>query len=302
LSGEGRGWKRGKMNGGRWTSDEASKRRRSERDNGIVRINGLTPHEGLVDIGGQLGQTEVYLVRPREISSAPTPRPLESLPPIDVTPASTIEVLRSLVRRDDTTAMAVRLAALVFGSLDDHETLYREGYTGQEIDIAYASNTHSKAVMDELEDMYKVGNPPEGTDFMAVIKKAVVFRDHELKLAQPCVASFITAVAPNYDKLCEATCQRHAEDMLDERIAGILKVAHAYGFTVLVLGAFGCGNRRNPPEIVAGIFKKYLVEQGWAKCFARIVFAIYTTPEFSRNDPVYKAFHDVFGSSEDRRT
>jgi uncharacterized protein (TIGR02452 family) len=247
-----------------------------------------------VDIRRLLEQTEVLLVPPDRPATIPTPRPESKMSEIKITPKSTIEVVRRLAPRPDDASEKVRVAALVFGSLDDHETLYREGYSGQEIDIAYASNTHSKAVMDELEDMYKVGDPPEGTDYIAVTKKAVVFRDHELKLAQPCVASFITAVAPNYERLLFARGEVEARKVLDERIARILVTAHSSGFNVLVLGAFGCGNRRNPPEIVAEIFNDYLVNKQLGRCFREIVFAIYTPPEPAGDSAVLNAFTAVF--------
>jgi hypothetical protein len=42
----------------------------------------------------------------------------------------------------------------------------------------------------------------------------------------------------------------------------------------LVLGAFGCGAFKNPPELVSGIFKNILKNEGYKEHFSKIVFAV----------------------------
>lgn len=39
-----------------------------------------------------------------------------------------------------------------------------------------------------------------------------------------------------------------------KRIKNILKVALERRVDILILGAFGCGTFRNPPELLAGVF------------------------------------------------
>ena len=65
----------------------------------------------------------------------------------------------------------------------------------------------------------------------------------------------------------------------------ILAVAAANEADVLVLGAFGCGAFRNPPEIVAKAYRELLPE--FDGCFERVEFAVYCTPQARGN---YEAF------------
>ena len=65
----------------------------------------------------------------------------------------------------------------------------------------------------------------------------------------------------------------------------ILAAAAANEADVLVLGAFGCGAFRNPPEIVAKAYRELLPE--FDGCFERVEFAVYCTPQARGN---YEAF------------
>ena len=57
---------------------------------------------------------------------------------------------------------------------------------------------------------------------------------------------------------------------------------------VLILGAFGCGAFRNPPEIVAKVF--YNVMQDYLCYFDTIEYAVYHTEREVTN---YEAFEKV---------
>jgi uncharacterized protein (TIGR02452 family) len=61
--------------------------------------------------------------------------------------------------------------------------------------------------------------------------------------------------------------------LMRERIRTTLHMAHAQGNNAVVLGALGCGAFYNPPEHVAQIFKE-VIEQEFAHCFEKIVFAV----------------------------
>ena len=57
----------------------------------------------------------------------------------------------------------------------------------------------------------------------------------------------------------------------------------------MVLGAFGCGAFRNPPEVVAKLFKEAVDDFGLL--FETIEFAVYHTPRETNN---YDSFVNAF--------
>lgn len=58
------------------------------------------------------------------------------------------------------------------------------------------------------------------------------------------------------------------------RIRNILEAAIDNEIEVLILGAFGCGAFKNPPEVVARAFRQVLEEVRYHTAFGKIVFAI----------------------------
>ena len=80
------------------------------------------------------------------------------------------------------------------------------------------------------------------------------------------------------------------ERLLTSRIRRIFEVAAANENDVLILGAFGCGAFRNPPEIVAKIFNA--VMQDFLCHFETIEYAVYHTERELAN---YEAFKEIMG-------
>lgn len=81
------------------------------------------------------------------------------------------------------------------------------------------------------------------------------------------------------------------EKLLEKRIRRIVSVAAAEGNEVLILGAFGCGAFRNPPQIVAKAFHKVVAE--FQKHFEVIEFAIFHTEYETENFKAFKREFDV---------
>lgn len=80
----------------------------------------------------------------------------------------------------------------------------------------------------------------------------------------------------------------HLESLHVDRWGQILRAA-AGRADVLVLGAFGCGAFRNPPQIVANAFKRLQREDSYlVEAFEEIVFAVYCPPQDSTN---YRIFY-----------
>ena len=109
----------------------------------------------------------------------------------------------------------------------------------------------------------------------------------------------ITCAAPNLRECPSNAMNPHAGDkaakvtpaelekLLTSRIQRIFEVAVANGNEVMILGAFGCGAFRNPPEIVAKVFKS--VMQNYTKYFDVIEYAVYHTEREIAN---YEAFRN----------
>ena len=86
------------------------------------------------------------------------------------------------------------------------------------------------------------------------------------------------------DKAAKITASE-LEKLLTARIRRIFEIAVANGNEVLILGAFGCGAFRNPPELVAKVFNK--VMQNHLYYFDTIEYAVYHTEREVAN---YEAF------------
>ena len=81
------------------------------------------------------------------------------------------------------------------------------------------------------------------------------------------------------------------EELHIQRARRILEIAAARGNDVVILGAFGCGAFRNPPEIVAKAMKQAVKE--YRHFFKIIEFAVYCSPRDERN---YEVFKRVLGN------
>ena len=80
-------------------------------------------------------------------------------------------------------------------------------------------------------------------------------------------------------------------ELFKKRIKNIFEVARENQVEILILGAFGCGAFKNPPEVVAEAFQQVIVEQNYLREFKHIVFAIKPTGE---DCPNVKAFAGKF--------
>ena len=83
------------------------------------------------------------------------------------------------------------------------------------------------------------------------------------------------AMNPNAGTTAAKISATELEKLLTSRIRRIFEVAVANGNEVLILGAFGCGAFRNPPELVAKVFHN--VMQDYLGYFETIEYAVYHT-------------------------
>ena len=115
--------------------------------------------------------------------------------------------------------------------------------------------------------------------------------------------NILTCAAPNLRERLSNLMNPHAgykqvkvtpdelETLLTSRIRRIFEVAVANQNEVLILGAFGCGAFRNPPEIVAKVF--YNVMQDFMGYFDTIEYAVYHTEREAANYEAFKRFMNV---------
>ncbi len=78
-----------------------------------------------------------------------------------------------------------------------------------------------------------------------------------------------------------------------QRVERIFRVAAANGADVLILGAFGCGAFRNPPELVAQAFKT--VQKKYEAYFDVVEYAVFCGGHETQN---YDAFCNMFGTEK----
>lgn len=115
--------------------------------------------------------------------------------------------------------------------------------------------------------------------------------------------NILTCAAPNLRERPNNPMNPHAgytqvkvtpdelEALLTSRIKRIFEIAVANENEVLVLGAFGCGAFRNPPEIVAKVF--YNVMQDYLCYFDTIEYAVYHTEREEANYDAFKRIMNV---------
>ena len=93
----------------------------------------------------------------------------------------------------------------------------------------------------------------------------------------------IVSAAPQLDRDFDAKEYRR---IMEPRIKKVLDVAAKENVEVLILGAFGCGAFRNPPEIVANIFNSLIRNYN----FEIVEFAVYCRDDTKNFDVFWKEF------------
>jgi len=75
-----------------------------------------------------------------------------------------------------------------------------------------------------------------------------------------------------------------------QKIRTMFRIALSNGHNAIVLGAWGCGDGRTPPEQLAEIFRNILIEDEFRNKFVKVVFAIFM------NNRALRAFRRTFGT------
>jgi uncharacterized protein (TIGR02452 family) len=146
---------------------------------------------------------------------------------------------------------------------------FLNGARAQEEVLCRSSALYATLQGDPMYAAHRRRPQPDSTDWAILSPDVPVFRDDEgTALDVPWMLNIVTCAAP----YAPALGQPRAGDLLEARIRRVLAIARAYGYSALVLGAWGCGAFGNDPERTARDFKTALGEQ--AGSFAEVVFAI----------------------------
>ena len=188
-----------------------------------------------------------------------------------------------------------RVAVLNFANAYSPGGGVTRGAMAQEECLCRSSNLYSALTLPYLIRNYYKHNEKTtgdmGTDAVIYSPGVTVFKSDDaipVPLAKPFYVDVLTCAAPyvNPDRKKPIPHEK-LEDTFNHRIRNILEVAATNGADNLVLGAFGCGAFNNPPDLVAGCFRYYLMDKGYRDYFKRVVFAI---KGGGRN---YEVFRDI---------
>lgn len=190
------------------------------------------------------------------------------------------------------------------------------GAVAQEESLCRSSNLYPCLTKPEVYDnfyMYNHSRDGYYSDRLIYTENVTVFKtDDRIPVYTDdwfCV-DVITCPAPNLNCLPRLDVHR-LRKIFENRIRNIFAVAESYGVEALVLGAFGCGAFRNPPELVAKAFEHQIYEGDYKNTFREIVFAIGTFNERDQenlhvfrailapwqNNPLYGRKISVLGDS-----
>jgi len=168
---------------------------------------------------------------------------------------------------------------------------FLSGAKAQEEVLCRSSALYLTLVGDPMYEAHSKRPEPDSTDWAIYSPDVPVFRtDDGTALEEPWLLSFISCAAP----YAPAIGQPRSGDLLQRRIHRVLNIARSYGYSALVLGAWGCGAFGNDPRRTARDFREAL-ETEFDGAFSDIVFAI---TDWSSERRFLGPFRDVFGSVE----
>lgn len=235
-------------------------------------------------------QTELFSPEEQEALFA-EPGPPGGPPRIEVLDATTQDAAQALAREPGGVVL------LNFASAKNPGGGFLGGAKAQEEEVCRCSGLYP--VLARQPRYYEANRAQRSalyTDHLIYSRDVPFFRiaTKAPLLAEPFVASVITAPAPNAGALLQN--EPGAVPLIPETFArrwrNVLTVAHARGHRTVLLGAWGCGAFHNDPEIAASTVAPWLKSPRFAGCFDRVVFAI---PDGGRSGVNLAAFRRHFG-------
>lgn len=165
------------------------------------------------------------------------------------------------------------------------------GARAQEEVLCRSSALYRTLVDDQMYEEHRKRQRPDSSDWAIYSPDVPIFRkDDGTEIEHPWLLSFITCAAP----YAPSIGQPEAGDLLQRRIHRVFSIAKAFGHSVLVLGAWGCGAFANDPQRTAWDFRQAL-ENDFRGTFSDIVFAI---TDWSADRKFLGPFQAVFASND----
>ena len=226
----------------------------------------------------------------------PTPKAKSSLAKIIVSKKRSFEAARQYV--------GYETCVLNFASSTNPGGGVAWGSTAQEECLCRCSSLYSNLIVKENWNQFYVPhreqNNPLYNDDCIYTPDVLVFKTDtrfpELMEQEDWLqVNVITCAAPNLrtdrdgNKRVRIT-DAELEKLHIKRMRRILSIAASRGNDVVILGAFGCGAFKNPPEVVARAMKKAVQE--FRNYFEVIEFAVYCSPRDEQN---YTTFKRILG-------
>lgn len=165
------------------------------------------------------------------------------------------------------------------------------GARAQEETLCRSSGLYLTLEGDPMYAAHLLRPLPDSTEWAILSPNVPVFRrDDGTTETAPWLIDVITCAAPVAPRVGE----KEAAQLLGDRIGRVLAIADAYGYTSLVLGAWGCGAFGNDPQQCAMDFYRELTGT-FAGRFGRVVFAITDWSEERNNLGTFARVFDAEG-------
>lgn len=213
---------------------------------------------------------------------------------INVVQSTTLDCAKTYVRQGES------VAVLNFASAVNPGGGVAVGAMAQEECICRSSNLlpclKQKHLMKDYYMQHRIANDPMYSDRIIYTPNVTVFKSDDavpkmLPSSEWFNVDVITCAAPNL-RNAENIDKNKLFEILYNRIDKILGFANSCSIKTIILGAWGCGAFKNPPEMVADAFKQ-VIESKYKHAFNNIVFAI------KGKDNNFKVFKSVFGFADD---
>lgn len=242
----------------------------------------LTVSGRTVEWGDQVGAAVQRRVSiPPEARLPEAPPPTFSVTCCQVSNATTLGAARRMVEAGR------KPLALNFANGVEPGGGFLWGARAQEECLCRSSALYLTLRGDPMYPAHKKRPLPDSSDWAILSPDVPVFRtDAGVPLEEPWLLSFLTCAAPYVPRVG----QPESGNLLQIRICRVLAIACAYGYSSLILGAWGCGAFGNDTHRTARDFRTAL-EGEFAGAFSDVVFAV---TDWSAERRFITPFREIF--------